>query len=69
MTTRPTTIVIDGKRYVWKDILQRRREQCTAMAEAQQLVLFDPVDDARPAKERTATSRFLEPSLFTLLEA
>ncbi len=66
--TRPKTIVLDGKRHLWADILRIRQEQCVAATPARQLPLFDLVDDARPVKARTATGRYVEPSLFTLLE-
>ncbi len=66
--TRPKTIVLDGKRHLWADILRIRQEQCVAATHARQLPLFDLVDDARPVKARTATGRYVEPSLLTLLE-
>ena len=58
-------IEIDGKRYLWRDVLQLRREQKLAQAKAQQLVLFEVRDDSRPVAERTAAGRYLEPSLFS----
>lgn len=39
--TRLRFIVIDGKRYLWRDILQLRREQRRAHAAAQQPALFE----------------------------
>ncbi len=66
--TRPTTIVLDGKRHLWADILRLRQEQCVAATHARQLLLFNLVDDSRPVKQRTATGRYVEPSLWTLLE-
>ena len=59
----PPFIVIDGKRYAWKDILKLRREQ-RKMARQRQLTLFELKDDARPASQRTAEGRFTEPTLF-----
>ena len=56
-------IVIDGKRYAWKDILKLRREQRKA-ARQPQLTLFELKDDSRPATQRTAAGRFTEPTLF-----
>jgi hypothetical protein len=51
---RPATILIDGKPYRWKDLVQ--------------LALFDNLpDDSRPAHKRTASDRYRQPSLFTLL--
>ncbi|MGP0088329.1 MAG: hypothetical protein ACLP0B_32605 [Steroidobacteraceae bacterium] len=57
-------IVIEGKRYVWKEILRLRREQMRA-ARKQQLVLFEMKDDCRPPSQKTADGRFSEPTLFT----
>jgi hypothetical protein len=58
-------IEIDGKRYLWRDILQLRREQKKTHARAQQACLFELKDDSRPLTERTTAGRYLEPSLFT----
>jgi hypothetical protein len=66
--TQPTFIEIDGKRLVWRDLVQRRREQ-RAAAKTVQPTLFELRDDTRPACERTAARRYREPSLFTLLDA
>lgn len=56
-------IVIDGKRYLWREILQLRREQRKA-ARKPQLSLFELKEDSRPASQRTAEGRFTEPTLF-----
>ena len=56
-------IVIDGKRYAWRDILKLRREQRKA-ARQTQLTLFELKDDRRPATQRTADGRYAEPTLF-----
>jgi hypothetical protein len=58
-------IEIDGKRYLWRDVLKLRREQRQAYARAHQPALFELKNDHRPAAERTAAGRYLEPSLFT----
>ena len=58
-------IEIDCKRYLWRDVLQLRREQRKALAQAQQPTLFELKDDRRPAAERTAEGRYREPSLFS----
>ena len=64
----PSTILIDGKRYRWKDLVQLRREQREAARRVTQLELFgDLAEDSRPAHERTASGRYQQPSLFTLL--
>jgi hypothetical protein len=57
------SIVIDGKRYLWREILQLRREQRKA-ARKPQLTLFELKEDSRPASQRTAEGRFTEPMLF-----
>jgi hypothetical protein len=57
-------IDIDGKRYLWRDILELRRRQKQAHAQAEQLALFEPRQDCRPEAARTAAGRYLEPSLF-----
>jgi hypothetical protein len=57
-------IDIDGKRYLSRDILERRRAQTSAHLAAQQLALFEVKHDCRPAPARTPAGRYLEPSLF-----
>jgi hypothetical protein len=66
--THPAFIEIDGKRLVWRELVQRRREQLKAAAKVAQPALFELRNDSRPAIERTAARRYLEPSLFTLLD-
>jgi hypothetical protein len=56
-------LVLDNMRYLWRDILKLRREQRKA-ARQEQPVLFELKDDERPKSQRTASSRFEEPSLF-----
>ena len=63
----PKFITIDGKRFAWRDVLQRRREQIAACAEPEQPALFELKEDHRPATDRTADGRYREPSLFSLL--
>ena len=60
----PRFIDIDGKRHLWRDILELRRKQLEEHRRAPQPVLFELRDDSRPAKERRAADRYLEPSLF-----
>lgn len=62
----PKFVVIDGKRYAWRDILKLRRDQRTHSPI--QPPLFELREDARPAAERTTAGRFLEPTLLSLLE-
>jgi len=61
-------IEIDGKRFLWRDLLVLRREQKRAFAKAGQPALFELKDDTRPESSRTAAGRYLEPSLFTIPE-
>jgi hypothetical protein len=56
-------IVIEGKRYAWKEILRLRREQIQA-THKRQLALFEMKEDRRPASQKTADGRFSEPTLF-----
>ena len=61
-------IVIDGRRYLWREVMRIRREQVRAFVNAKQPALFELKDDSRPPAERTAAGRYLEPSLFTQSE-
>lgn len=62
-------IEIDGKRSLWRDLLQKRRQQRQeAQIQAEQPTLFALREDRRPVPERRAAGRYLQPSLFTLLE-
>lgn len=65
----PDTIVIDGHAYSWRRITALRRQQIAAWKAAQpsQPVLFELIDDSRPAQERSAKGRYLEPSLLPLM--
>jgi hypothetical protein len=58
-------IEIDGKRHLWRDVLQLRQDQKKAHARAHQPALFELREDCRPVAERTAAGRYLEPSLFS----
>jgi hypothetical protein len=62
-------IEIDDKRYLWRDLLQLRRQQREQPAKAVQPALFELKQDARPTIERKAADRYLQPSLFTLLDS
>jgi hypothetical protein len=63
----PPFIEIDGKRYLWRDLVQRRQEQRLAARRAEQPPLFELRDDRRPEADRNAAGRYREPSLFTRL--
>jgi hypothetical protein len=62
--TRIRYIEIDGKRHLWRDILELRREQRKAFARTEQPTLFEVKHDRQPVAERTAEGRYREPSLF-----
>ena len=64
----PRFIVIDGKTYVWRELVKMRREQLQALAKQKQLALFEVKDDSRPEPQRTASGRYREPSLFAFLD-
>ena len=64
----PKFIDIDGKRFIWRELLQRRREQLAAAARVEQPALFELKEDRRPIPGRTAAGRYSEPSLFSLPE-
>lgn len=62
----PRSIEIDGRRYLWRDLVTLRRAQTPPRAE--QPALFELREDHRPAGERNAAERYREPSLFTRLD-
>lgn len=63
--TNPRFIDIDGHRYAWADLVQRRKAQLKEHAKVDQPALFDDLKlDYRPPGERSATERYREPSLF-----
>ena len=62
----PRTIYIEGRAYLWRELVALRRAQ--AEPRAQQPALFELREDHRPAGERNPAERYCEPSLFTRLE-
>lgn len=66
---RPDTIMIEGRAYSWRVILELRRAQLEAWraAQPQQPALFELRDDSRPKAERTAAGRYAEPTLLWIL--
>jgi hypothetical protein len=64
----PKFIDIEGKRFLWRDIVKLRQVQRRAAAKVEQPPLFELRDDCRPAIERTAAGRYREPSLFSLID-
>ena len=65
----PRHVVLDGKPYLWRDLLLMRKEQRDAARGAEQPTLFEIKEDCRPATQRNAAGRYQEPSLLELLEA
>ena len=67
--SRAPFIAIDGKPYLWKDILELRRAQLAAvhLDPPTQLALFAALrEDHRPVDERTASGRYQQTSLFEI---
>jgi hypothetical protein len=62
--TRPRYIELDGKLYLWRDLVLLRRDQLAACAKVEQPPLFEMRHDSRPQAERTAAGRYLQPGLF-----
>lgn len=67
---KPDTIMIDGRAYSWRAILDIRRQQIEAWKKArpEQPALFELKDDKRPESERSAAGRYSEPSLLAWLQ-
>jgi hypothetical protein len=63
----PRFIEIDGRRYLWRDLVALRQAQ--ALPRAEQPTLFELREDHRPPGERNAAERYCEPSLFTVRPA
>jgi hypothetical protein len=63
--SRPDAILIDGRAYCWRDIIELRRQQIAAWkaARPEQPALFALKEDCRPATQRTVAGRYSEPSL------
>ncbi len=64
---KPAFIEIDGKRFIWKELVRQRHEQLQAVRRGTQPVLFDLREDSRPEHDRTAAGRYTAPSLFSVL--
>lgn len=62
----PRFVTIDGRRYLWRDLVALRQAQTEPRPE--QPTLFELREDHRPAGERNAAERYRAPSLFTRLE-
>lgn len=66
---KPDILIVDGHAFSWKRLCELRKAQIEAWqaARARQRALFELVDDSRPKAERTASGRFEEPTLLSLL--
>jgi hypothetical protein len=62
---KPDTLLLDGCAYSWRALCALRREQLEAWRAGlgEQPALFELRKDVRPAGERTAAGRYLEPGL------
>ena len=58
-------VEIEGKRYLWRDILKLRQAQKELEPE-RQLTLFELKTDSRPASQSSADGRYCEPTLFKI---
>lgn len=67
---KPDTLVVDGHGFSWQRLCELRRQQLEAWRAAQgnQPALFELKDDCRPAAERTAHGRYVEPTFLALLQ-
>ncbi len=65
----PDTIMIGGRAYSWRALCEQRREELAAWRAAQpcQPALFALKEDHRPAAEKTAASRYREPTFLSLM--
>jgi hypothetical protein len=66
----PDRIVIEGRAYSWRTILELRRAQLEQWRAARpaQPALFELKTDRRPEAERTAAGRYREPTLMAFLQ-
>jgi len=58
-------VEIDGRRYLWREILKLRQEQKELEPE-RQLTLFELKTDTRPVSQSSADGRYSEPTLFKI---
>ena len=65
--SRPTNLMIDGRAYSWRELVERRKAQLAEAAKPEQPPLFpDLKEDYRPPSERTAAGRYQQPNLFDI---
>jgi hypothetical protein len=60
----PRHITIEGRQFLWRDVLTLRREQRKAARQHDQPALFEMRDDHRPKTQTTASERYCQPLLF-----
>jgi hypothetical protein len=58
------SVVIEGKRYVMREIVKLYNEQRAQERKAKQPTLFPLVEDSRPPTQSSAAGRYTEPLLF-----
>lgn len=66
---RDDTVIIDGRAWSWRALIELRRAQREAAKAARgtQLTLFELKDDRRPEHERNAAGRYTAPGLLDRL--
>ena len=66
---KPDVLIVDGRGFSWQQLCELRRQQLEARraAQGQQPTLFELRDDVRPIAERTASGRYEEPTMLTLM--
>jgi hypothetical protein len=55
--TAPKTILINGKRIAWTEVMRLRKEQLAAAKRHAQPALFKLRDDSRPPTQKHAAGR------------
>jgi hypothetical protein len=68
---KPDILIVDGHAFSWQRLCELRKQQLEAwrLSQPQQPTLFTLREDHRPVGKRNAAQRYLEPNLFTVLEA
>jgi hypothetical protein len=66
---KPDTLIVDGHAFSWQRLCELRRQQLEAWRamQARQPALFELKEDYRPAVERTASARYMQPTLLELI--
>ena len=66
--TAPRFMDIDGKRYLWRELVERGKAQVKKAAIPEQPTLFDEHEDRRPPGERSAAETYDRPLCSRALE-